>query len=59
MIGFLVAALALSVLTGLAVGLPDYLPNYEEAKAGDTYPLAMISPPARNFLNRRFTGSAV
>jgi anaerobic selenocysteine-containing dehydrogenase len=35
-------------------GLPDYLPNYEEAKAGDLYPLAMISPPARNFLNSSF-----
>jgi anaerobic selenocysteine-containing dehydrogenase len=35
-------------------GLPDYLPNYEEAKAGDSYPLAMISPPARNFLNSSF-----
>jgi anaerobic selenocysteine-containing dehydrogenase len=35
-------------------GLPDYLPNYEEAKPGDHYPLAMISPPARNFLNSTF-----
>ncbi len=35
-------------------GLPDYLPNYETAKAGDIYPLAMISPPARNFLNSTF-----
>jgi anaerobic selenocysteine-containing dehydrogenase len=35
-------------------GLPDYLPNYEEAKPGDLYPLAMISPPARNFLNSSF-----
>jgi anaerobic selenocysteine-containing dehydrogenase len=35
-------------------GLPDYLPNYEEAKPGDKYPLAMISPPARNFLNSSF-----
>jgi len=35
-------------------GLPDYLPNYETAKEGDIYPLAMISPPARNFLNSTF-----
>jgi len=35
-------------------GLPDYLPNYETAQSGDTYPLAMISPPARNFLNSTF-----
>ncbi|RFO97376.1 molybdopterin oxidoreductase [Rhodoferax lacus] len=35
-------------------GLPDYLPNFEEAKPGDLYPLAMISPPARNFLNSSF-----
>jgi anaerobic selenocysteine-containing dehydrogenase len=33
-------------------GLPDYLPNYEP---GDlNHPLAMISPPARNFLNSTF-----
>ena len=35
-------------------GLPDYLPNYEVARSGDPYPLAMISPPARNFLNSSF-----
>ena len=35
-------------------GLPDYLPNYESANAQATYPLAMISPPARNFLNSSF-----
>ncbi len=35
-------------------GLPDYLPNYETARPGDRYPLAMISPPARNFLNSSF-----
>ena len=32
--------------------LPDYLPNYEPPTA--EYPLAMISPPARNFLNSTF-----
>ena len=35
-------------------GLPDHLPNYEVPAAGDRYPLAMISPPARNFLNSSF-----
>jgi anaerobic selenocysteine-containing dehydrogenase len=35
-------------------GLPDYLPNYETPQPGDAYPLAMISPPARNFLNSTF-----
>ena len=32
--------------------LPDYLPNYEPPSAA--YPLAMISPPSRNFLNTTF-----
>ncbi|MDB5875413.1 MAG: putative molybdopterin oxidoreductase [Ramlibacter sp.] len=35
-------------------GLPDHLPNYEEAGSSARYPLAMISPPARNFLNSSF-----
>lgn len=35
-------------------GLPDHLPNYELAGQGGRYPLAMISPPARNFLNSTF-----
>jgi anaerobic selenocysteine-containing dehydrogenase len=35
-------------------GLPDYLPNYEPSGADPRYPLAMISPPARNFLNSTF-----
>ncbi|MEY3502676.1 MAG: hypothetical protein RL763_744 [Pseudomonadota bacterium] len=35
-------------------GLPDYLPNYEPANPQAIYPLAMISPPARNFLNSSF-----
>lgn len=38
--------------------LPDYLPPYESAEAAPQlaarYPLAMISPPARNFLNSSF-----
>jgi len=35
-------------------GLPDFIPNYEAPTAQDMYPLAMISPPARNFLNSSF-----
>ncbi|MBX9612187.1 MAG: molybdopterin oxidoreductase family protein [Burkholderiales bacterium] len=35
-------------------GLPDHVPNYEPAGSSATYPLAMISPPARNFLNSTF-----
>ncbi|MCI5070545.1 molybdopterin oxidoreductase family protein [Acidovorax sp.] len=35
-------------------GLPDHLPNYELQGADTRYPLAMISPPARNFLNSTF-----
>lgn len=35
-------------------GLPDHLPNYETPGPGARYPLAMISPPARNFLNSSF-----
>ena len=35
-------------------GLPDYLENYEVFGASPHYPLAMISPPARNFLNSSF-----
>jgi anaerobic selenocysteine-containing dehydrogenase len=35
-------------------GLPDYLPNYEAFNTSASYPLAMISPPARHFLNSTF-----
>nr|WP_315479705.1 molybdopterin oxidoreductase family protein [uncultured Rhodoferax sp.] len=35
-------------------GLPNHVPNYEPAGADARYPLAMISPPARNFLNSTF-----
>ena len=35
-------------------GLPDHLPNHETAGTSAQYPLAMISPPARNFLNSSF-----
>ena len=39
-------------------GLPDYLPNHEPAGASADYPLAMLSPPARNFLNSTFVNVA-
>lgn len=35
-------------------GLPDHLPNHEAIGSSADYPLAMISPPARNFLNSSF-----
>jgi anaerobic selenocysteine-containing dehydrogenase len=35
-------------------GLPDYVANYEVPGSSPRYPLAMISPPARNFLNSSF-----
>ncbi len=39
-------------------GVPDHLPNYESAASTpelvQRFPLAMISPPARNFLNSSF-----
>jgi len=35
-------------------GLPDYIANYEVPHANSEFPLAMISPPARNFLNSSF-----
>jgi len=35
-------------------GLPDHVPNYEAFASSPLYPLAMISPPARNFLNSTF-----
>ncbi|MBA4254329.1 MAG: molybdopterin oxidoreductase, partial [Polaromonas sp.] len=35
-------------------GLPDHLPNHEAVGSSTAYPLAMISPPARNFLNSSF-----
>jgi anaerobic selenocysteine-containing dehydrogenase len=34
--------------------LPEHLPNHEPASSSTAYPLAMISPPARNFLNSSF-----
>ena len=40
------------------LGVPDHVPNHESAHStpdlAQRYPLAMISPPARNFLNSTF-----
>jgi anaerobic selenocysteine-containing dehydrogenase len=40
------------------VGVPDYVPPYESVRSAPglakRFPLAMISPPARNFLNSTF-----
>jgi len=40
------------------LGIPDHVPNYESAASAPglaaRYPFAMISPPARNFLNSSF-----
>ncbi len=38
--------------------LPDHVANYEVPVSGDPYPLAMISPPARHFLNSSFVNVA-
>ena len=35
-------------------GLPEHLPNHETPGSSKEFPLAMISPPARNFLNSSF-----
>ncbi len=35
-------------------GLPDHVPNHETPGSSARYPLAMISPPARHFLNSSF-----
>ena len=40
--------------SGKRNGLPDHVPNHEISGQDARYPLAMISPPARNFLNSSF-----
>ena len=35
-------------------GVPNHLPNHELPDPAGAFPLAMISPPARNFLNSSF-----
>ena len=43
---------------GGGLGVPDHIPNYESVSSSPAlaqrYPLAMISPPARHFLNSSF-----
>jgi anaerobic selenocysteine-containing dehydrogenase len=39
-------------------GLPDHVPNFEAFNTSKVYPLAMISPPARHFLNSTFVNVA-
>ncbi len=39
-------------------GLPDHVANHEALDSSAAYPLAMISPPARNFLNSSFVNVA-
>ena len=44
------------------LGVPDHVPNYESARSTPAlaarFPLAMISPPARNFMNSTFVNIA-
>jgi anaerobic selenocysteine-containing dehydrogenase len=44
------------------LGVPDHVPNYESVQSSPElarrYPLAMISPPARHFLNSSFVNVA-
>ena len=46
------------VVDAPGLGVPDHVPNYESAQSAPElaarYPLAMISPPARHFLNSSF-----
>ncbi len=46
------------IVTSAQHGAPDYLPNRESRRSSPElaarFPLAMISPPARNFLNSSF-----
>jgi anaerobic selenocysteine-containing dehydrogenase len=46
------------IIDAPGLGVPDFVPNYESVLSSPelaaTYPLAMISPPARHFLNSTF-----
>ncbi len=46
------------IIDSAVFGVPDHVPNYESAASApelsQRFPLAMISPPARNFLNSSF-----
>ncbi|WKB51950.1 molybdopterin-containing oxidoreductase family protein [Eleftheria terrae] len=56
--GFPTASGRCEIDAAAAGGTPDHVPNYESAAStpelARRYPLAMISPPARNFLNSSF-----
>jgi anaerobic selenocysteine-containing dehydrogenase len=47
-----------AVVDAPGLGVPDHVPNHESVQSSpqlaERYPLAMISPPARNFLNSTF-----
>ena len=47
-----------AVVDAPGLGVPDFVPNYESVRSAPElarrYPLAMISPPARHFLNSTF-----
>jgi anaerobic selenocysteine-containing dehydrogenase len=47
-----------AIVNAPGFGVPDFVPNYESVQSSPAlaarYPLAMISPPARNFLNSSF-----
>ncbi|MCI1192204.1 molybdopterin oxidoreductase family protein [Calidifontimicrobium sp. SYSU G02091] len=51
-----------AVVDAPGLGVPDFVPNHECAEAAPElaarYPLAMISPPARHFLNSTFVNVA-
>ncbi|MDP2008487.1 MAG: molybdopterin oxidoreductase family protein [Rubrivivax sp.] len=50
------------VVDAPGLGVPDHVPNYESVQSAPElatrYPLAMISPPARHFLNSTFVNVA-
>jgi len=47
-----------AIVDAPGIGVPDHVPNYESAQSSPElarrFPLAMISPPARHFLNSTF-----
>ena len=51
-----------AIVDAPGLGVPDFLPNYESRQSSPElaarYPLAMISPPARHFLNSSFVNVA-
>jgi anaerobic selenocysteine-containing dehydrogenase len=51
-----------AVVDAPGLGVPDHVPNYESVLSAPAlaarYPLAMISPPARHFLNSSFVNVA-